>query len=86
MKGRMKPSPLKTKHVLDVIEEAFSDIKEPSIFNSGELSDSLMYPSIMEKLVDKFEQQTKHKILLLSKMGPRSTWKNQEDKQYAHGV
>lgn len=72
MKGRMKPSPVKTSHVLNALEEAFSRIETPSIFNSGELSDSLMYPSLMEKIVDKFEEQKKHKILLLSKMGVRN--------------
>lgn len=72
MRGNMKPSPLKVQQVLAALEEAFEKIQEPSIFNSGELSDSLMYPSLMEKIVDRFEQQTKHKIALLSKMGLRN--------------
>ena len=72
MRGRMKPSPLKIEHVLVAIDEAFDGIKTPSIFNTGELSDSLMYPSLMEKIVDRFEQQKKHKIALLSKMGKRN--------------
>lgn len=72
MRGNMKPRPLKVEHVLTAIDEAFEKISEPSIFNSGELSDSLMYPSLMEKIVDKFEQQKKHKIALLSKMGTRN--------------
>jgi DNA repair photolyase len=72
MKGRMKPSPIKIHYILSAIDEAFQTIKEPSIFNTGELSDSLMYPSIMEKIVDKFEEQDKHKIGLLSKMGTRN--------------
>jgi len=54
------------------LDEAFANIKEPSIFNTGELSDSLMYPSLMEKIVDKFEEQNKHKVALLSKMGTRN--------------
>lgn len=69
MRGNMKPSPLKPEHVLNAIDEAFSNIERPSIFNTGELSDSLMYPNLMEKIVDKFEQQNKHKVALLSKMG-----------------
>ncbi len=69
MRGRMKPSPLKTEHVLKALDEAFERIKEPSIFNTGELSDSLMYPSLMEKIVDRFEEQSVHKVALLSKMG-----------------
>jgi len=31
-----------------------------------------MYPSLMEPIVDKFEEQSKHKIALLSKMGARN--------------
>lgn len=69
MKGKMKPSPLKPEQILNSIDEAFSKIAAPSIFNTGELSDSLMYPSIMEKIVNKFEEQSKHKVALLSKMG-----------------
>ena len=72
MRGNMKPSPLKVQHVLNALDEAFEKISEPSIFNSGELSDSLMYPSLMEKIVDRFEEQTRHKIGLLSKMGVRN--------------
>jgi spore photoproduct lyase len=72
MRGKMNPSPLKTEHVFKAIEEAFSKITIPSIFNTGELSDSLMYPSLMEKIVDKFEEQDKHKVALLSKMGIRN--------------
>jgi spore photoproduct lyase len=72
MKGKMKPSPVRVEHVLKALDEAFQAMHSPVIFNSGELSDSLMYPSIMEKIVDKFEEQKKHKILLLSKMGIRN--------------
>ena len=72
MKGNIKPSPLKPEHVLSAIDEAFDNIVQPSIFNTGELSDSLMYPVLMEKIVDRFERQTKHKVALLSKMGRRS--------------
>lgn len=72
MKGKMKPSPLKTEHVFKALDEAFSNITTPSVFNTGELSDSLMYPTLMEKIVDKFEEQNKHKVALLSKMGIRN--------------
>ena len=71
MRGNMKPSPLKSEHVLNAIDEAFANIKTPSVFNTGELSDSLMYPTLMEKIVDKFEEQSVHKVALLSKMGTR---------------
>ena len=72
MRGNMRPSPLKPGHVLNAIDEAFANIRQPSIFNTGELSDSLMYPVLMEKIVDRFEQQDKHKVALLSKMGRHS--------------
>ena len=39
----------------------------PSIFNSGELSDSLMNPTSMKQIADLFETQDKHKLLLLTK-------------------
>ncbi len=72
MKGDMKPSPLKFEHVSKALDESFANIKTPSIFNTGELSDSLMFPTLMEKVVDKFEEQDRHKVALLSKMGKRN--------------
>ncbi len=72
MRGRMKPSPIDPKYIMPALDEAFENIKEPSIFNSGELSDSLMLPSLMEKIADKFETQKKHKLATLSKFGPRN--------------
>ena len=69
MRGNMKPRPLKSEHVLKAIDEAFANIKNPSIFNTGELSDSLMFPALMERIVDRFEEQSVHKVALLSKMG-----------------
>ena len=72
MRGNMRPTPLKPEHVLNAIDEAFASIRQPSIFNTGELSDSLMYPILMEKIIDRFEQQDRHKVALLSKMGRSS--------------
>ncbi len=72
MRGRMKPSPIKPKYIMAALDEAFENIKEPSIFNSGELSDSLMFPSLMEQIADKFEEQSKHTLATLSKFGPRN--------------
>ena len=69
MKGRMKPSFVRIEETLRCLEEAFLNITKPSIFNSGELCDSLMNPSIMIDIVDFFETQNKHKIYLLSKYG-----------------
>lgn len=72
MRGRMRPSFVKTEHVLGALEEAFAHIRTPSLFNSGELSDSLMNPLLMSKVADKFETQDRHKLVTLSKFGPRA--------------
>ena len=71
-RGRMKPQYVRIEVTLRCIEEAFKHIKEPTIFNSGELSDSLMNPPLMAKIVDKFEEQNIHKIFLLTKFGTRN--------------
>jgi len=65
----MKPQYVRTELVLQALDEAFAKIKTPAIFNSGELSDSLMNPPLMKPIVDKFEEQKVHKIYLLSKCG-----------------
>lgn len=72
MRGRMKPQYVKTVHVLEALEEAFVKIHSPTIFNAGELSDALMNPKMMIPIVDKFEEQNKHKIYLLTKFGMRN--------------
>lgn len=56
--------------VIKAIDKAFKHeyfLKHPSIFNSGELSDSLMNPANMKQITDLFETQNKHKLLLLTK-------------------
>jgi spore photoproduct lyase len=72
MRGRMKPQYVRTELVLQALDEAFAKIKTPAIFNSGELSDSLMNPPLMKPIVDKFEEQKIHKIYLLSKCGTQN--------------
>lgn len=72
MRGRMKPSFVRPELVLQALDEAFDRIRTPSLFNSGELSDSLMNPSIMSLIADKFETQDKHKLATLSKFGPKA--------------
>jgi len=69
MRGRLKPSYVRIEEIRRCLKEAFENISEPQIFNSGELSDSLMNPSLMAEIVDIFERQKKHKIFLLSKFG-----------------
>ena len=72
MRGRMKQSYVRIEETTRCIKEAFQQIIEPQIFNSGELCDSLMNPPLMVKIVDLFEEQTKHKIFLLSKFGTKN--------------
>ena len=72
MRGRMKPQYVRTELVLQALDEAFTNIKGPAIFNSGELSDSLMNPNLMKPIIDKFEEQKIHKIYLLSKCGTKN--------------
>jgi len=69
MRGRTKPSYVRIEEIKRCVTEAFQHIKRPQIFNSGELSDSLMNPVLMADIVDLFEEQDKHKIYLLSKFG-----------------
>ncbi|MEM3907068.1 MAG: radical SAM protein [Nitrososphaerota archaeon] len=72
-RGNMKPRFVKVRHILDALDEVFNDPYfnggKPALFNSGELSDSLMNPSLMSEIVDKFGEQRKHKLVLLSKAG-----------------
>lgn len=49
------------------IDKFFKTHEEPVVLNTGELSDSLINPKLMEKICDKFETQSTHKVLLLSK-------------------
>jgi len=71
-RGSMKPRYIKIRYVLEALDEAFKGITEPSIFNSGELSDSWMNPKIMIQIVEKFETQHKHRLLTLTKFGSKS--------------
>ena len=68
MRGRMKPQYVRTELVLQALDEAFAKIKTPAIFNSGELSDSLMNPPLMKPIVNKFEEQKIAQNLPLVKM------------------
>lgn len=72
MRGNMRPNVIRVEYVLAALDEAFARIKNPSIFNSGELSDSMMNPAVMAKIADKFESQSTHKLSTLSKFGPKN--------------
>ena len=69
-RGNKNPKYRNDKKVITAISRAFKHKyfrNHPSIFNSGELSDSLMNPTYMKRYVDFFETQDKHKLLLLTK-------------------
>jgi len=67
-RGSKEPRyPWSLDQILATLDQAFVEIPEPAIFNSGELADSLMNPPLMEKIADKFEHQDRHKLLLLTK-------------------
>jgi len=62
---------------LDEVEKSlrlfFRKVQEPHLLNSGETSDSLMFPRVMERIADMFEAQNRHKLLILSKLAkPRN--------------
>lgn len=68
-RGNTKPRYIPLKEVFNTLNKIFNHpyMKKPTIFNSGELTDSLVFPSIMAQICDKFEEQNTHKILLLTK-------------------
>ena len=71
-RGNKRPKYRPPNKVILAIDRAFKHeyfLKHPSIFNSGELSDSLMNPYNMKQIADFFETQDKHKLLLLTKSG-----------------
>jgi spore photoproduct lyase-like protein len=72
----MRPRYVRVELVLDALNKIFSDSSfndgRPALFNSGELSDSWMNPNMMIQVVDKFEEQNKHKLFTLTKFGSRS--------------
>ena len=71
-RGRLKPQYVKIDHILKALDEAFMKIRKPAILNAGELSDALMNPPLMAEIAEKFEEQDKHKIYLLTKLGLKS--------------
>lgn len=70
-RGNKKPWHRRLSQVFLSLEKAFAHGKdgslEPTIFNSGELTDSLAFPKVMKEIVDKFEEQDIHKLLILTK-------------------
>ena len=69
-RGNKNPKYRPINRVIKAIDKAFKHeyfLQHPSIFNSGELSDSLMNPNSMKQIADFFETQNRHKLLLLTK-------------------
>ena len=69
LRGNVEPRYKPLKDVISTLDAVFNHplMVKPSVFNSGELTDSLVFPSIMEKISDKFEEQDKHRLLILTK-------------------
>jgi spore photoproduct lyase len=59
--------------ILGHLGKAFQEIQEPQIFNAGELSDSLPNHPNMIAIMDLFETQSRHKLLLLTKTADGSS-------------
>lgn len=66
-RGHKEPWNIPLSHVFIALDNFFNQVSEPSILNSGELADSLVFPFEIEKIIDKFEEQNRHKLLLLTK-------------------
>jgi spore photoproduct lyase len=82
-RGNKNPRYRPIANVIRAIDRAFRHeyfLKHPTVFNSGELSDSLMNPNNMKQIVDLFETQSKHKLLLLTK-SDRVEWMIREPRK-----
>jgi spore photoproduct lyase len=75
-RGNMKPDIIRPEVIIRELDRVFHNPDfnggHPAIFNSGELSDSLMSPKVMAQVADFFETQKKHRLLLLSKSGAKA--------------
>jgi len=68
--GNKKPWHRPLNQIFIVLDEFFQDHRgSPQILNSGELTDSLVYPQLIKQISDRFEDQAEHKLLLLTKSG-----------------
>jgi len=82
-RGNKNPKYRPINKVVKAIDKAFKHeyfMKHPSVFNSGELSDSLMNPTNMKQIADVFETQDKHRLLLLTK-SHRVGWLTREPRK-----
>jgi len=68
--GNKKPWHRPLDQIFIVLDEFFQDHRwNPQVLNSGELTDSLVYPDMIKQISDKFEEQAEHRLLLLTKSG-----------------
>jgi len=67
--------------VLRHTSRALREIQEPQVFNSGELSDSYPNHPNMQAIMDLFEAQPRHKLLLLTKTADASKLTEKPRKQ-----
>jgi spore photoproduct lyase len=65
--GNKRPWPRPLDQIFAVLDEFFKDHQNPQILNSGELTDSLVFPRRIKQISDKFEEQSRHRLLLLTK-------------------
>ena len=66
--GNKKPWYRPLNQILETLDQFFQENKnEAFVLNSGELTDSLVYPNLIKEISDKFEEQNKHRLLLLTK-------------------
>jgi spore photoproduct lyase len=82
-RGNKSPRYRPVSKVLDALHKAFEHeyfARHPTIFNSGELSDSLMNPLNMREIANVFETQSRHKLLLLTK-GDRVEWLTEDHRK-----
>jgi spore photoproduct lyase len=67
LRGNKKPRHRPVGEVLAALDSFFREQDEPQILNSGELADSMVFPQVIKRISDKFEEQGKHKLLVLTK-------------------
>jgi len=67
--GNKKPWYRPLEQVIKTLDEFFEEQNKFQVLNSGELTDSFVYPHLIDQIADKFETQDKHKLLLLTKSG-----------------
>jgi spore photoproduct lyase len=80
--GKKGPWHRPVDQVFQVLSKFFQDYQgKTQVLNSGELTDSLVYPNIIKQIADKFEECGVHKLLLLTKSSNVELFIEHERKQ-----